>query len=102
VSELVERLVWLVVAANLPNPIREFRFHPTRRFRFDLAWPNRMIAAEVDGGTWVGGRHTTGAGFEKDAEKMSEAAVLGWRVLRITKGMIESGKALDLIERALA
>jgi hypothetical protein len=82
-------------------PATEYRFHPTRRWRFDLAWPDELLAAEVDGGSWVGGRHTSGAGFEADCVKLSEAAALGWRVLRLTPRMIDDGRALDLLERAL-
>ena len=60
-----------------------------------------MLLAEVDGGTWVQGRHNRGAGIEQDAEKQSAAAALGWRTLRLTGAMIESGRALELIEGAL-
>ena len=100
-SELVAGLVWQLTAAKLPAPETEYRFHPTRRWRFDLAWPDRRLACEVDGGAWVGGRHVTGAGFEEDALKLSEAAALGWRVVRVTGRMIDYGNALDLLERAL-
>lgn len=100
VSELVETLAWQLRAVGL-IPEREVRFHPVRRWRFDLAWPDRRVAVEVDGGTWTGGRHTTGPGIESDAAKFSEAAALGWRVLRVTRKMVESGQALTLVERAL-
>ena len=102
-SELVDLLVWQMRAAGgIPVPVAEYRFHQTRRWRFDLAWPSQMLALEVDGGTWIGGRHTTGVGIEGDAEKQSMAAVGGWRVLRVTRKMIEDGRALELVERALA
>jgi very-short-patch-repair endonuclease len=87
--------------AGLPDPVEEYRFAPPRRWRFDLAWPERMLAVEVEGGVWVGGRHTRPAGYEKDCEKYSEAAVLGWRVIRVTTQMVKDGRALALIERAL-
>lgn len=73
-----------------------------RRWRFDFAWPDRMVAVECEGGTWSGGRHTTGAGFEKDTEKYTEAALRGWVVLRFTQRQIHDGAALEAIERALA
>lgn len=90
-----------IAYAGLPKPVREFRFHPSRRWRFDFAWPDRMLAAEVEGGTWVKGRHTTGAGFAKDAEKYNAAALLNWRVLRFTGSMIRSGLAVKSIEHAI-
>jgi very-short-patch-repair endonuclease len=88
--------------ASLPDPAVEYPFAKPRRWRFDLAWPDRKLAVEVEGGTWVDGRHSRGAGFEKDAEKYAEAAVLGWRVIRVTTAMVEDGRALGYIERALA
>jgi hypothetical protein len=74
---------------------------PGRRWRFDFAWPAYMVAAECEGGTWSGGRHTTGTGFEKDAEKYNAATVLGWRVVRFTQRQITSGEALLTLERML-
>jgi very-short-patch-repair endonuclease len=90
------------VRAGLPDPVRELRFHPVRRWRFDLAFPDALVAVEVDGGSWVGGRHTSGVGFEGDCVKVSEAAALGWRVLRVTPRHVTSGEALGWVERALA
>lgn len=87
--------------AGLPDPVEEYRFAPPRRWRFDLAWPDRMLAVEVEGGVWTGGRHTRPTGYLKDIEKYNEAAMLGWRLVRVTTQMIKSGEALTLIERAL-
>ena len=61
-----------------------------------------MLAVEIDGGTWVSGRHTRGAGFERDCEKLNTAVLLGWRVLRFTTGMVLDGRALETILAALA
>ena len=36
------------------------------------------------------------------AEKYAEAVIAGWRVIRVTTGMVEDGRAVSLIERALA
>ena len=89
-------------SAAVPHPIREFRWHHTRQWRFDFAWPQLRLALEVEGGTWMPkGRHTTGAGFEADCEKYNAAAISGWRVLRVTGGMVRSGHALTILERAL-
>lgn len=89
------------VLAKLPKPETEFRFHPTRRWRFDLAWPGRSLAVEIDGGVFVGGRHSRGAGVEKDCEKFAEAAILGWKVIRVTPRHVKSGQALTWIERLM-
>ncbi len=37
---------------GLESPVLEYRFHPIRRWRFDGAWPARMLAFEVEGGGW--------------------------------------------------
>jgi very-short-patch-repair endonuclease len=83
---------------------REFAFSKPRRWRADfvLGTVSRPILVEVDGGTWVAGRHTSGTGFAADCMKLNEAAILGYRVLRFTPEMVESGVALTTIERALA
>lgn len=94
-------LATLCKYAGLPAPVREYQFAaPQRKWRFDLAWPDRMIAVEVDGGSWIGGRHTSGSGFEKDMEKSNHAQLLGWTVLRFTPRMVEEGTALEFIEEA--
>jgi hypothetical protein len=106
VSALVDTLLFQIRATKLPAPTLEYRFarnlKPPRQWRFDLCYQERMLAIEVEGGSWIGGRHTRGSGFEEDCEKYNEAAITGWSVLRVTGDMIASGKALGFIERALA
>jgi very-short-patch-repair endonuclease len=79
----------------------EWRFHDTRKWRFDLALPEHKIALEVEGGTWISGRHNRPVGYAKDMEKYNEAALLGWRVLRCTWKEVKNGEALALMLRAL-
>lgn len=88
-------------AVRAPAFEREFRFHPERKWRFDLAWPARHIAAEIEGGTRSNGRHNRHDGFEADAEKYNAAAELGWRVFRFTTGMVRRGDAVATMERVL-
>ncbi len=101
-SGLEGRLLFYIRINNLPAPVSEYRFHPRRRWRFDMAWPDEMLAVEIEGGVWSGGRHTTGAGFSADCEKYNEAALLGWRLIRVTGDHIENGAAIDWIRRALS
>ena len=72
-----------------------------RAFRFDFAWPDRKLAVEVDGGTFTGGRHVRGAGYERDVEKQNLAVTQGWRVLHFTQRQVTSGYALNVVEQAL-
>lgn len=82
-------------------PVREYKFHPERRWRFDFCFPESKLAIEIDGGTWSGGRHTTGIGFRNDCEKMNNAVLLGWRMLRFTADQVRSGEALRVTLEAL-
>lgn len=83
-----------------PGVESEVRFHPERLWRFDYAWPDKRIALEIEGGTWAGGRHTRGKGYENDCIKYSEAAILGWRVVRATTSMCKDGRVFDLLDKA--
>lgn len=76
---------------GLPEPEREYKFHPIRRFRFDFCFPDARLAVEIDGGVWLpgGGRHNRGAGYLKDQEKMNLAVLHGWRVLHYTPQNID-------------
>ena len=100
-SDLEKTLLFHIKAAGLPEPEQEYHFHPTRKWRFDFAYPDKMIGIEVEGGVWTQGRHTRGGGFTGDCEKYNEAALLGWVVLRFPNTMIQSGEALKTIEQAL-
>jgi len=83
----------------VPEPVREYRFLPPRRFRFDFSWPDILLAVEVDGGTWWGtGRHSRGLGYERDCEKHNLAALQGWRVFRFTSSMVRDGRAIAFLE----
>ncbi len=81
--------------------VREHRFDTNRRWRFDFAWPDKMVALEVEGGIWSGGRHTTATGWLHDAEKYNRATILGWRVLRVAVNQIKSGDAARWVRELL-
>lgn len=100
-EELVGTMAMQIRVARLVEPVREFRFHDSRKWRFDFAWPDYCVAVEVDGGTYTQGRHTRGKGYAEDCRKLDEAAVLGWRVLRFPVDMIRSGEAIRLLERII-
>lgn len=88
-------------ARFLPTPAQEVRFDTSRRWRFDRAWLNCKLAVEIEGGTWVSGRHSRGAGMRKDAEKYNAATLQGWRILRFTGDMVRDGSAIDVVVQAL-
>src|SRR5262245_50434913 len=100
-SDAERSLLFQLRALGLPEPTREWRFSPPRRWRFDFAFVAEKIAVEIEGGIYVRGRHVRGYGFENDMVKYNVAALLGWRILRFTPRMVESGWALDVIAAAL-
>jgi very-short-patch-repair endonuclease len=79
--------------------VPEYRFHSTRRWRFDFAIPDKKIAIEIEGGTWSGGRHTRGGGFRKDCEKYNTAAGLGWKIFRFTSDMVYDMTAIEFLKK---
>lgn len=81
--------------------VKEYRFHSTRKWRFDFAIPRYKIAIEVEGGVWTGGRHTSPQGFLGDMEKYNTATVMGWRVLRTTPDRLLTNETLTMIENAI-
>jgi very-short-patch-repair endonuclease len=88
-------------AVGIQGYTREYRAIPNRRYRIDIAFPEKKIAVEVMGGTWNNGRHNRGAGYETDCEKASLLAGLGWRYVPVTTDQVRKGLALGWIEQAL-
>jgi hypothetical protein len=64
--------------------VTEYRFHPVRKWRFDYAIPDKMIAIEYNGIMSAKSRHTTVIGYSNDLEKINQAQLLGWKVLQYT------------------
>lgn len=81
--------------------VKEHKFHPTRKWRFDYAIPAHKIAVEVEGGVWTGGRHTSPKGFLGDIEKYNTATVMGWRVLRTIPDELCTNATLDMIRQTI-
>ena len=101
----LERDVYLTLVAHGFVPFQSeylFAGHLGRKWRFDFAWPENKVALEVEGGTFSGGRHTTGTGFHADCEKYTIAAIEGWIVVRVTSKHIDEGQHLKWVAMALA
>ncbi len=80
---------------------KEYRFHPSRQWRFDYACPELKIAVEVEGGVWTQGRHTRGAGFMGDIEKYNAASSMGWVLIRTTPEKLCKAFTFDTIRQTL-
>lgn len=98
----IERVRLQLKAEKIAGWVMEFVFHPTRGWRFDFAFPGDKVALEVEGLTHKFGRHQRFQGYTEDCKKYSEAALLGWKVLRVTPQMVRRGLAIDYIKRALS
>jgi very-short-patch-repair endonuclease len=79
----------------------EVRFHPERRWRWDFTLPAHRIALEIEGATWVAGRHTRGKGYQADCDKANHGTMLGWRLLRFTTQDVLRGRAKAFLREYL-
>lgn len=87
-----------IKSSCLPKPTMEFRFHPTRRWRADYAWPDYMLLLEIEGGVFNNGRHVRGVGYENDCVKYNSAIMMGYTLLRFTTSQVKSGYAIELLK----
>jgi len=81
--------------------IKEFQFHPKRKWRFDYCIPELKIAIEVEGGAWTQGRHTRGKGFIEDMLKYNTAVCMGWRLLRFTPDELMKTATIEAIRELM-
>lgn len=85
---------------SLGGPVleKEYRFHPDRRWRSDYAHPDSRVLIEIEGGTWVRGRHVRAQGYRNDCEKYNAAALGAWCVVRLTTDMIDDEHIKPIID----
>ena len=83
---------------SIPEPVVEYKFLTDRRFRFDFAWLKYRIAVEINGGVFIGGRHTRGYGYQRDMEKLNLAQAAGWKVFQFTPQQFKNGEAGEFLE----
>jgi hypothetical protein len=102
----IDKLISDLHYLGVPAPEREVMFHPTRRWRFDAAWPAPAwrVAIEIEGLVYsnqgdnqLRGRHVSVTGFQADLAKYGEAFAAGWSVLRVTSSQARNGMAATWI-----
>lgn len=78
---LEPRFAQLRLRHGLPEPVFQLcvRWGP-KRFVIDFAYPDLMIAIEVDGYE----KRATREAFQSDTERQTALAAMGWKVLRFT------------------
>ena len=69
-----------------------------RDYRFDFCFHDQLVAVEVHGGEWSGGRHVNPLGFMNDRRKMNQAIRMGWKVLEFTGTMLKDEPELCMFE----
>lgn len=75
--------------------VRNYKFHPTRKWEFDFAILDLKIAVEIQGGTRRGGGHTTHAGVTRDCRKGNAAILHGWKLLHGTSEQVHDLSLID-------
>ena len=88
-SELELRVLAALRRAGVPEPVVQHTvvLGGDMTARFDFAWPDLMLALEVDHAFWHAGRTESG----KDKARDRRVASLGWTTLRITDDDVNSG-----------
>lgn len=100
-DEKQKQFLSLLKSVGMELPVPEFIFHPTRKWRFDFAWPDHYIALEVEGGIFIGGRHSRGVGMQQDFTKYNEAAILGWRIIKVVPKELISSQTIKLLQKLI-
>lgn len=88
--------------------VPEFKFHPTRRWRWDWAYPDPNVLVAVEYHGFVAANrgygnvgHTSINSMARDAEKATEGQLLGWIVITVNAKTVADGKAWAWVVEAL-
>ncbi len=80
---------------------REYRAIPGRKFRYDFYIPPDLLI-ELQGGIWqYRPSHASASGIRRDCEKVNLATLNGYKILLFTSDMIDSGEAIEIVERII-
>jgi very-short-patch-repair endonuclease len=90
----------LCKSAGLGVPVKEFMFHPVRKWRVDYFFPRLGLAVEVEGGIWQYGRHNRASSFIKDMEKYNALALAGIHLMRFQPKQMPSEAIVDIVDFA--
>jgi hypothetical protein len=97
-SELEGRIARIIDAHGLPRPSHQHRVSfGKRRYRIDLAWPDRRLYLEGNGFGW----HMLATDLDGDARRQNELVLDGWVPIEITWRMTDVEIA-NTIRRFLA
>ena len=95
-SELEQMFATLWRQLDGPELVPWYKFHDTRKWEFDFAEPNTLVAIELEGGVYSNGRHVRPAGFIEDCKKYNAATADGWALFRFTPDMLRDDPITNL------
>ena len=80
----------------------QYRFHPTRQWKIDFAFPSAKLGIELDGAIFgKKSGHNTGVGILRKMEKSNELQKMGWRIFSFSGDQVKSGYAINYILEVL-
>ena len=88
-------------AGDLPVCCRQYPYAPGRKFRADFAFIEARLLVEVQGGIWQRKAHGSIKGILADIERLNQATLWGWRLLRITAEQLNRDEVIPMIRHAL-
>lgn len=91
--------LWAAVQTRWPDAVAEYRALPTRRFMIDIAFPDALLAIEIDGWTHHGRFKKD---FQRDRTRQNALTLHGWRILRFFNKEIMDELPLVLAQIAQA
>ena len=88
-SDLESRVLDEMRRQSLPDPVTQFGLilPRGREIHLDFAWPDRLVAVEVDHPAWHAGAYNT----HRDKNRDRLAATLGWLTVRLTDLDVNGG-----------
>ena len=98
-----EELLGIHLAELGCNYERQVLYAPGRRFRADFLVRDTLspFLIEVQGGVYSRQAHGSISGILQDNERLNEATIAGFGMLRFTPDQVKSGEAKATIARAL-
>jgi len=75
--------------------LRQYKFHPERKFMADFCLVMRPVIVELNGGTWMRkSGHSTAKGIHRDYEKSNLAQLMGYVYLQYPTERVMDGSAI--------
>lgn len=99
-SPLEAECLGMLQGTDLPPPVAQHRLvlADGRTVRLDLAWPDQLVAVEVDGAGW----HADALARAADRARRDALKALGWEIVRVTAKELHDLDAFAVVVRRIA